>query len=223
MPTGRETRCCPRIRWRLILLAATALIVVTTLCLALAVTCRPGWYRPASIDRARLHTDKTALFELQDNISGALNTTRQIRVHLNQDQVNRWLAARAELEPFANVDLGPIQHPYITFTPDTIRAAALVDRGLYRGIVSVECHPLLTDAGLTLKFTALHAGSLPVPTGWLVETFAHHLTNSPGDSATIRLENDFLWPNGKRRFKLCGLHIGQGELEAVLEPRAMHP
>ena len=103
-----------RRRWRGVLLAVGAGLTGALIAIGCALTCRPTWYEPASIDYARLKADKRELVGLADEIGAALNGRRSIDLELYEDQINRWITARAEIWPDSQTSLEPLRRPQIT-------------------------------------------------------------------------------------------------------------
>ncbi|MCK4341435.1 MAG: hypothetical protein KAY37_06915 [Phycisphaerae bacterium] len=224
MPRKRPTRRVPARTRRLIVgLTLCGLVLATPLALGLAATCRPTWYRPASIDRARLRDDKRELVNLLDRIGAALNERRRINFQLQEDQVNRWIVARAEMWPEAAIDLGPLQHPQVSFLDDGVRIAALMEQHGLRAVISVTFRVDVTIDEIRINYDSARLGALPVPRGWLSDWMAQmpiadHVIRDSGPDGTIVLQNDWIWPNGKRRYRVADLRISAGQANVVLEP-----
>ena len=211
-----------RVRRRRQLLLAAGLPCAAALLLVLAATYRPAWYRPAGVDQARLHADKAALFELEDQISAALNAGREIRLQVSEDQINRWLAARAELWPEAGIDLGGLHDPVVSLSHGAICAAATASEGPLRGIIGVSCHIAVTDDEVAIHCDRVRLGAIPVPWRWISDALPRSALQDmeaiTKGNRTITLFNDWLWPNGKRRCRLRELHVADGAVEVVIEP-----
>ncbi len=189
----------------------------------LAVTCRPGWYTPPTVDYGRLHDDKAALAAWQDEISTALNTGTEIRVQLDQAQLNRWLAARAEFWPQAAAVADALAQPFVLLNAGEVQIAAVVGTRQLRGVLSVSGHATVNGDQLVLRCTGAHLGVLPLPASSVCNELrrrtpaGQHLV-SGGSPTTLMFKNEFVWPNGKRRFRLRELSVNPGGLELVLEP-----
>ncbi len=193
--------------------------------LGLALTHRPGWYRPQGIDRARLHADKLAMADLQEQISAALNQGRPVRFRLEEDQLNRWIAARAEMWPEAAIDLGGLERPQAVLSEKGIRLGATVKRASLEAVITLNCRLELGEEYLTVRYDTPRAGAIPLPRSWLMDL----LVELPGVEpaalrslrpGTIRVRNELVWPNGKRRCRLRELTPLPGAIEVVLEPVA---
>ena len=214
-----------RMGWRKWVLLACAGVLVVIAGLAVAVTRRPGWYRPAPIDRERLHADKAALVSLQDEISAALNSGHEIRFRLDEAQINRWLTARAEMWPESAMDLGALQDPQVSLADGEIRIGATAIRGSLRTVVALVCRVEVQEERVVVEHGGARLGAIPVPEGLISDLIRRVSANSHGaiqasSPGTVALENDWVWPNGKRRCRLRELHVSAGAAKVVLEPLA---
>ena len=219
------SRPAPRLRRR----AAIALLIalpLALLALGLTATCRPRWYRPVSTDYARLHDDKRDLAALGVDIGAALNAGRPIQLQLREDQLNRWIAARAEMWPEAAVDIRPLRDPQLTFHDDEIRFAALAEHAGWRAVLSITCRVAVTGDRVLIRCNAARLGLLPLPAGWLASLVTTALRGTgvsveAGPDGALALHNDWLWPNGKRRFRLADLRISAAVVHFGLEPTGL--
>ena len=222
-PNPRGARL--RLGWRRWVLLACAGLFVLFASLGVAATRRPGWYRPEPIDRERLHADKAALVSLQDEISAALNSGHEIRFRLDEAQINRWLAARAEMWPESAMELGSLQDPQVSLADGEIRIGATATKGSLRTVVALVCRVEVGEERIVVEHGGVRLGAIPVPAAWISDLIRRVSINSHGaiqanSPRTVALENDWVWPNGKRRCRLRELHVSAGAAEVVLEPLA---
>ena len=208
---------------RTVLLLLSLLSVGALIGLGLAVTCRPGWYTPLAIDHERLHDDKVALATWQDQISTALNEGREIRVRLEQAQLNRWLAARTELWPQAGPAFDAVDQAFVRLDAGEVLLAAVVGRGHWRGVLTVCGGVDVNGDYLVLRCTGARLGLLPLPARTVCNELWKHTPNAArrnvgASPATLVFPNEFVWPNGKRRCRVRELLLNPGVLEVVLEP-----
>lgn len=215
-----------RMGWRKRVLLSAAGVVVVLAGFGLAVTRRPGWYRPAPIDRERLRADKVALVGLQDEISAAINSGHEIRIRLDEAQINRWLAARAEMWPDWLIDLGSLEDPQVSLGEGEIRIGATAIKGSLRTVVALACRVDVREEGVVLDYGGVRLGAIPVPERWISDLVDQVSANSEGAihadaPGTVALENDWVWPNGRRRCRLRELVVSDGAVEVVLEPLAV--
>ena len=125
-----------------------------------AATCRPSWYRPASIDYSRLERDKHAQLQLENQISAALNKGRSIEIELEQSQVNRWIAGRAELWPGEAPSLAPFARPQVEFLRGRrVRVGALWERSGLAVVLSVTLHVELENGVLVISWAAVRVAA----------------------------------------------------------------
>ena len=138
-----------------------------------------------------------------------------------------------------------LRAPALQFAQDHIRFAAHFDRSGWQAIVSVDLFVRVSDDGMsvTVALAGARGGSLPVPRavierllGPLIEqsrsSGKNHDTDaaSPWDAAVknmrsadqlftgVTTRNRFVWPNGKRPFRIESMHIAKGELRCRLQP-----
>lgn len=210
-----------RRNWRTTALVAGAGLTLTSVWMA--VTRQPEWYHPRPIDRTRLHADKAALAGLFDNISAALNADHEIRFRLDEEQLNRWLAARAEMFPDAMMDLGTLEDPQVSLVNGEIRIGATATAGRVRAVLALACRVELQKERVTVLYKGLRLGVVPLPASWLPDPV--NALSADGRSAIqvrapglVALSNDWVWPNGKRHCRLRELRVVDGAAEVVVEP-----
>lgn len=190
------------------------------------MTCRPTWYLPATTDHERLKSDKNDLVNLTDRISAALNGERPIEFELKEEQINRWLAARTELEPIlgVGVELPGTTGPQVLLRDGNVgRLAATVSRRGVSLVLSADVRPELEDGELRLHIEAVRAGNLPLPRRLALRPLRESFrsANDGGsvmDGHTVRLVNEWRWPNGKRWFRITRLAVSRGVARVTLEP-----
>jgi hypothetical protein len=195
--------------------------------LVLALTSRPAWYQPPAIDRARLREDKAALVSLEDQISAALNAGGEIRFQLDEGQINRWLAAQAEIWPQVAVDLGPLQQPQVLLRDGCIRVAASTKRKGLQVVAALTCYVDVREDEVVIRYDTPRVGAVAVPRGWVSDLAARIPAGSgvkvDESRGSVALDNDWVWPNGKRRCRLRELQIADGVATVVLEPLRTGP
>jgi len=210
--------------WRRVLLISVGGVMLTLAALGAAVTCRPAWYQPASIDYARLDEDKRELTRLLDDVSHSLNAGRSVEVVLSQDQVNRWIAARAELPdlPGPRTPHAPLQQPYVDFLADRLRVGISLNRGGFPLVVSATLRLSATGDVVSAALDSIRVGALPAPQAAIAQAIDRLLADASsvgrGDAADICVPNDFTWQNGKLRFRLRQIALTQAQLRLTLEP-----
>jgi hypothetical protein len=216
----------PRRRWlRLALVVLPILVAAVLLGGGAALTCRPSWYQPTSIDYARLQDDKRCQLRLENEISAALNNNKPVEIELEEAQVNRWIAARDELWPGETPSLEPFSRPQVVFLePNRVRLAALVEHSGMPVVLSATFRIDPQPDGLVLSWERTRAGVLPAP-GKLIEQAARRLTQrlrlgqQAATAGQVKLPGEWTWPNGQRRFRLADLAINDGVLRVTLVPQ----
>jgi hypothetical protein len=214
-----------RWRWRRVLLAVAAGLIAAPIAAGCALTCRPAWYQPASIDYTRLKVDKQDLVNLLDRIGAALNRGEPIELELSEEQVNRWITARAEIWPDSEPKaLEALRHPQIILADgNRLRAGATVRWAGLEPVVSCTCRFVLNEEWLTIRCDSLSVGMLPVPRGWLAERAGKLADSLDSSECTVinggfAFPNEWVWPNGKRRFRIQRMEISTGYATLRLEP-----
>jgi hypothetical protein len=230
-PPDTPARPRPRRRlWRIGLAAAALLVVGAFVGGGCAVTCRPSWYAPQAVDYARLPEDKRALVAIVDGIGGALQRPGPHAVDVAADQVNRWIVARHELSPEEWLDAElpdlPDAHvPVVSFVPGgRVRLAVLANAGGFGSVLSVIVRVQVAADELLLSIEGVRLGLLPVPRSWVMEA-ARRWGDEParqrlGADGTWRVPNDFVWPNGKRRYRITAFTTTDHGATIVLTAQA---
>ncbi|MFH1748406.1 MAG: hypothetical protein ABIG44_15340 [Planctomycetota bacterium] len=213
-----------RPRWRIISIIIGAVFWVAVLCALACATCRPAWYVPMTIDQERLKEDKREFVNMLDAIGGALNRGQTFNLELNEEQVNRWLAARAELPEDWSFEVEGATFPQISFLAgNRVRIAATVSRAGVEVVLSATVRLDLSDEHLLIHIESVRAGSLPVPHKAAMKALAESLEIDPADadrhgSNTILTRNVWEWPNGRRRFRILTLEVDSNLTRVSLEP-----
>jgi len=189
-----------------------------------AVTCRPEWYQPLSVNYQALEDDKRAQHRLENTISAALNADEPIEVTLSQDQLNRWIAARRELWPGETPSIEPFSRPQVVLQKNNrVCLAAQVDYSGVQSVLSAVFQVALKDDHLIVTWDSVHAGALPAPRELLEKAAlkAARRLDFPTQSVSdgrVKWPNEWIWPNGKRRFRITELALAFGEIHVRLEP-----
>ena len=178
---------------------------------------------PRSIDYHRLEEDKRSQIRLESLISAALNAGRPAEVTLDQELINRWIAARHELWPGEVPSLGFFSRPAIVLEEgNRIRAAATVEYAGVHSVLSGSIQIELDGGVLRITPEEVRIGVLPAPTSFMEDALRSLIEES--DSAILKVvdhhvetRNEWVWPNGKRLFRIAELSISDGKVRAVLE------
>ena len=161
-----------------------------------------------------------------DSIGDALNAGQPIDVEVRQDQLNRWIAARDEFGPVLGwqIELEGVSFPQVLLLDENrLRIGATAQTRVTAVVLSAAGRLELTPGGLLVHLESVRAGTLPIPRHSvlrplpeLLETDAGELGSLSGN--TIRLRNQWTWPNGKRRFRVARLEVSAGVARLRLEP-----
>lgn len=207
-------------RWRSTALwLALAGVPLGVVLLGLGATCRPAWYAPPAVDVGRLRDDKAALLDIENRISAALNAGRAVRIEVTAAQVNRWLAAREEFQPFAQLNFGPLERPMVDMHRGALHVAATVPWRGARPVAQFAVRPVLTAEALQLEIVGVRLGTIPIPRTWIAAALdAAGQNGGQRSGATLILPRTGTWPNGKCPFRLREVTVGEGALTFVLEP-----
>jgi hypothetical protein len=220
-----------RRRWLLLtVLLLLVLIPGGLLAIAGALTYRPSWYQPRSIDYARLEDDKRVQLRLENQISAALNRNESVTIEVDQDQANRWIVARDELWPGEVPSLGPLREPQLEFLGENrLRVGALVEQAGVEVVISGTFHFDLQPDTITVTWDHINTGALRSPRRLMAKAARRAARKLGGRLSAAEIEqaivdgkvtmpNDFVWPNGKRRVRIAELTIKNGKLLVKLEP-----
>lgn len=187
--------------------------VVGCLWLLGMVSCRPGWYRPASVDFSRLDADRDALVRIADEISRAFNTGRWYEFSLSGEQLNRWIAARTRLWPDeSRLHVRGLEEPYAEVREGRLRLAARAHALGADVVVWADFDVSVKGEELRLHCLQAGIGAMRVPGRWivgLVRPFAADLAGRGAEliEDSVRFANEFTWRNGERRFRIDVVHI----------------
>jgi len=141
-----------------------------------------------------------------------------------------------------------LRDPAVRFTPERIRVGAHFEKSGWQAIVSVDLALRVSPDGinLTIALAAVRGGSLPVPRaiverllGPLLERARrrHNDNDNDDDDADstwgttfdnlrstdqlfngVTIRNRFVWPNGRRPFRIESIRITDGQLRCRLQP-----
>lgn len=224
-----------------------ALLAVFALCVTiwLVFQHKPAWYEPAVPDELTLQAARTGSAAFADDTSDAMVRGQPFEVVLLEKSVNQWLAALPVLWPEVRDHFPPgLEAPAVSFADGEIRVGGLYSHGPWKVIANVGIVPELIDHGESIRLRAVEArgGSLPLPRRLLERLVNRIRTNSRGDQRAtggeqtagalilrevrtvddlfcgIRIRNDFVWPNGERRYRIASITITRGELRLGLDP-----
>jgi hypothetical protein len=220
---------------------------VVAIALVLVLQHRPGWYHPAQLTEAQARDARADATRWADRMGDRLVRGAPFQVVLLEENVNAWLAAAPNAwgKLIHSTDF-EIEQPAIAFERDgRVRAAGLLRSGYWPLILGTTWTVALSPDRrfVELRLAGVQGGSLPVPTG-IVARFAGLKSAAPTSSAVDRtdapsariepiseetpsiaslirggrLENRFVWPNGRRAFRIRAIEIVGGEVRLAILP-----
>jgi len=227
-------------------LLGAILAPVTFIGLWLAFQHKPAWYQPVPLDDKGYQLARREAVATADAISDHLVQGTEFELVLTDRSVNEWLAALPSIWPEAKQALPKELHdPAVRFAEDRIRFAAHFEKDGWQAIVSVDLFVRVSKDGtsVTIALAGARGGSLPVPRAVIERLLRpliehargkdrNHETDatSPWDAAVksvrsvdqlfagVNTRNRFIWPNGKRPFRIASIRASNGELHIRLQP-----
>jgi len=224
-----------------------------SLTLWLALEHRPGWYAPAVLDEQGVQAARRDATNAVDRFGDQLVRRQPFEVVLRDDALNAWLTALPGIWPDAARAVPRELHdPALRFGSGQLRIGALYEASGWRAIVSGAVVAALADDGATIELRLVETccGSVPAPR-WLIARIVNpHLraaNPSEGNQSSVsetsrvaissiheirsieqlyggvRIRNRFVWPNGKRSFRIQQITIEPGEVRLRIEPINGHP
>ena len=212
----------------------------------LAFQHKPAWYQPAFLDENGCQLARLDALAMADSISDQLVQGREFELVLTDRSINQWLATMPQIWPEWKQTLPEeLRDPAVQFAEDRVRLAAHYEKNGWQAIVSVDLFVRVNVDGtkVTISLAGARGGSLPVPRAVIerllqpliahasVSSENHALeATSPWDAtvnsvhsvdqlfAGVNTRNHFLWPNGKRRFRIASIRANNGELRIRLQP-----
>ena len=212
------------------MLVVAALVVMLGLLFGAALTSRPSWYVPTSVDQARLAADKRDLVNLLDEIGVALNSGRSIDLEIGEDQLNRWIRARSQWPTPPPAELQLFDFPQVSFPgPQQVRAAATIEFAGQPWVLSVTARIEPTADEFILHWETLAVGRIPMPRRW-ISLFLGDDGHRGGPILRNLVQNGHwvvparaTWKNGNRPFRIRDIGISQGVLRVSLVPLGPEP
>jgi len=221
---------------RYVLMAA--LIGGTAACITLWLIFqhKPAWYRPAPTDPEALRDIRMKVTEIADGISRRIVAGEAFELSFADETVTEWLAALPHVWPDAAQAIpAQLSEHVVCFEPGAVRIGTLYADGGWRAVLSaaVEIDMSVDNREITLKLREAHGGSLPIPAAILHRLLANldaDSKESPSQRhgsglddptsllAGTAVPNRFVWPNGKRPFRINQLELTKGRIRLTIEP-----
>jgi len=206
----------------------------------------PSWYEPVQYLDADLQEIRAQTGQWVDDIGDQLVQGKRFEVTLQQGQVNAFLAALPKLWPDVEQSWPTsLRQPALAFQNGQIRIGALITRNRWQAVIStfiaIDVSQDLQQ--ITVRLDQVNGGSLVIPAG-LVENYFNRIlkrlhtassphrsySNNPWQQALqqvddagelftgVAVHNRFVWPNGKRRFRIVSIRAQMGRLIIAVEP-----
>jgi len=224
-----------------------------SLALLLALEHRPGWYVPAVLDEQGVQAARRDATNAVDRFGDHLVRRQPFEVVLRVDAINAWLTALPSIWPDAARAIPQeLRDSALRFESGLLRIGAHCEVSGWRAIISGAVAAALTDDGGTIELRLVETccGSVPMPQSLIARIANPHLEaaalsegkqpsalETPRNAISsiheirsieqlyrgVRIRNRFVWPNGKRSFRIQQITIEPGEVRLRIEPINRHP
>jgi len=225
-------------RWRRRLKAgatlAGACLAVAMVTIWLMFQHIPAWYQPPAIGPQELRAIHDDLKGTVDQLTGYLiNSPEAFERRFTQEQINQWLSAREAIWPLSRKWLPEmLTNPFVSIEPDGIRLATTFRKGGLQSVLNARFTAEVSPRGIELRLVKVALGSLPVPSFVVrdqLDRLDEQLKAGAGDNGSAKeglaglfrgivLPNKYVWPNGKKPFRIIGLRFESGTCIATFEP-----
>lgn len=203
---------------------------------------KPTWFRPAILSENDLQRLRREAISFVDDIGDQLVRGRTFAVVLRQRRINEWLGAIAGAS--ADDPDRPIQisSPVAHVGNQHIQIGAICERNGWRSVLHFCCTLRLVDDGRSLRIAleGVYCGAIPIPRRIIRDVLVPPLTHlwrdgDPADANCVRIldrevcgvdelfdgisfPNRFVWPNGKRAFRIDALEFEEGGVRLKIQP-----
>jgi len=229
-----------RVRWiKRLVVTATVLAASAVVTAWMMFQHIPAWYQPIQVLPDDVDPVKDDFIATIDGLSKLLNESQEpFEYRLTQEQINAWLAVRKEIWPLSRKWLPPsLEDPMIVLDPDGLRLAVLFRRRSLQAVVSARFRVRATSDGLLLHLAEVTGGDLPLPRSQVRKVLARldrdlwpggRTVHSPLGNRPLpplsdlpdgmRLPNEWIWPNGKRPFRITRITFEPGAVRITFHP-----
>ena len=161
-----------------------------------------------------------------DRVGDQLVDRKPFEVALSANQLNIWLSGLAQIWPDAARRMPrEIMEPFVAFEAGALRTAARLESGGWRAIVSSDYEVELSGdrKNLIVRLKSARCGGVPMPR-FVIESILQPFLNEVGKKSVDQwhngamFENRFVWPNGRRPFRIGELTIEPGNIRLRIEP-----
>ncbi len=235
-------KVAPRRKRKRILVTTIFSLGATLTLLILVLQCRPSWYQPVVLSESVVQDARRETVAAADDFSDRLVRRKLFEVVFTEDEVTRWLAALPQVWPEAGAAWPKsLQAPVVRFVADgQVYLGVRAESSGWRAVVSLEGSLKLSENkdSLRIKLDRIQCGKLSIP-ATLLEQIAPWVRPKPrpqagkegsegqGDPTTIdvaqlvrgvEIGNTFVWPNGRRKFRITALHVENGRVRLTIQP-----
>ncbi len=217
-----------RISRKRLAIACLSALGLAGLVLLGALEHRPDWYAPVVLGESELQQGRMDAMRVVDQIGDRLAAGNPFEITISQSQWNTWLAGLSQIWPDAAREIPrEIVEPVLSFEAGRLSAAARIESGGWRAVITTSYGlKLSTDKEwLIVQLESARCGVVSLPrfvTKWLLRPHLRKgaLRNPEFDQVYegLSLENRFVWPNGRRRFRIEELTIEPGYLRLKIDP-----
>ncbi len=224
------------------------LVLVLCVVLWLVFQHKPGWYRPGVATEATVHRAQTETAALADLIGDNLVRGVPFDVTLVDQRVNGWLACWHRIVPGDSYEWPPaLTEPAVRFDEGMVRVGAHFSDNGWRVILNAAFRVQLDEDGRSIRVSLAQArgGSLTAPRWLLTRLWERYGTKRTSESQSTRIgraepglldslsrkvqsvddlfdgvtiRNRFVWPNGKRHFRVGAIRMDAGSAKIRIEP-----
>lgn len=213
------------------------LVLATPLALWLTFQRKPHWYRPVETDPATIRKTSNDALNWADHVSDRMVRGVPFELLVADEEVTHFAAAAPAMFPDEFASWPPeIRDPAISFDDGMVKVGFFCEYDGWRviGVGHIDVS-LIDEDTLFVRLDGVRGGLLPIPRRWIRKVFdpllarwQQNVDDVPDwivDLKSVdqlyegfRIPNRFLWPNGKRRFRLAGLESRGGTMKLSIEP-----
>jgi|CXWL01.1.fsa_nt_gi hypothetical protein len=211
-----------------VVIASILVLAAGGVALMLALEYRPAWYAPVALTETELQQGRMEAMRVVDLVSDQLVDRKPFEIALSDNQLNTWLSGLAQIWPDAERRIPrEIVEPFVTFESGSLRTAARLVSNGWRAIVSSDYGlQLSTDKKhLIVKLNSVRCGAVTLPRFVVASLCKPYLRTEAMRGHTLSqlyeglpFENRFVWPNGRRPFRIEELNVEQGKIRLRIEP-----
>ena len=184
---------------------------------------KPVWYKPPPVDDRMLRETRSEVAQIVEGISQRIVRGETFDLSFTDETVNQWLAALPHVWPDARQKVPPeFRDMVVRFDEGRIRVASLLVKGGWRVVLTVVIDVALSKDGrqISLELVEVRGGSLNVPRPILVRVLDGVAIGDAGVTDWLKgrqVPNRFVWPNGRRPFRIDAIELTEGRIRLRLE------